>query len=129
VADDAPIEPTCALLDRMALMAYAPRKGRRCAVIKRMSAKEARDRFAELLGQVHYGKDTVIVEKQGKPMVAVIDVERYERLMSAWDEPFTVLDRTWAKNRHKEAARVQRDVAEAAAEIRTKARSKSRRRA
>ena len=49
-------------------------------MVKRMSAKQARDRFAELLGQVHYGKDTIIVEKQGKPMVAVIDVERYEQM-------------------------------------------------
>lgn len=71
-------------------------------MIKRMSAKEARDRFAEVLGQVHYGKDTVIVEKQGKPMVAVIDVEWYNRLTESWDEPFKVLDRIRAKNTDKE---------------------------
>jgi prevent-host-death family protein len=34
-------------------------------MVKRMSAKDARNRFAELLGQVQYGKDTIIVEKQG----------------------------------------------------------------
>jgi hypothetical protein len=32
----------------------------------------ARDRFAEVLGQVHYAKDTIIVGKQGEPMVAAI---------------------------------------------------------
>lgn len=98
-------------------------------MVKRMSAKEARDRFAELLGQVQYGKDTVIVEKQGKPVVAVIDMERYERLSQAWDKPFRVLDRVWARNRTADPAQVQEDVAAARAEVRTRPRAKARTRA
>jgi prevent-host-death family protein len=98
-------------------------------MIKRMSAKEARDRFAEILGQVHFGKDTIIVEKQGKPMVAVIDVERYERLAKAWDQPFAVLDRIRAKNRDKTPGEIEKDVAEAVAQVRARATAKARRRA
>lgn len=98
-------------------------------MVQRMSAKEARDRFAEILGQVRYGKDTIVVEKQGKPMVAVIDVEWYDRLMKAWKEPFKVLDRIWIKNRDKDLDQIQKDVAEAIAESRAKARPKSRKRA
>lgn len=98
-------------------------------MIKRMSAKEARERFAELLGQVHYGKDTVIVEKQGKPVVAVIDMERYERLAKAWDAPFAVLDRIRDKNRGKRPDRIEKDVAGAIAEVRAARRAKSRKRA
>lgn len=98
-------------------------------MIKRMSAKEARERFAELLGQVHYGKDTVIVEKQGKPVAAVIDMERYERLAKAWDEPFAVLDRIRDKNRDKRPDRVEKDVVDAIAEVRAARRAKSRKRA
>jgi prevent-host-death family protein len=98
-------------------------------MVKRMSAKEARERFAELLGQVHYGKDTVIVEKQGKPVAAVIDMERYARLAKAWDEPFVVLDRIRDKNRDKRPDRVEKDVAGAIAEVRAATRVKSRKRA
>ena len=98
-------------------------------MVKRMSAKEARDRFAQVLGMVHYGKDTVIVEKQGKPVVAVIDVERYEQLKKAWDEPFKVLDRIRDKNRDKRPARVEKDVVDAIGEVRAASRAKSRRRA
>lgn len=98
-------------------------------MVKRMSAKEARDRFAEVLGQVHYGKDTVIVEKQGKPMVAVIDMDRYERLMKAWDDPFAVIDRIRAKNRDKDLEGIQKDVAAAVAVVRTSRRVKTRKRA
>ena len=96
-------------------------------MVKRMSAKEARGRFAEVLGQVQYGKDTVIIEKQGKAVVAVIDMDRYERLMKAWDEPFQALDRIRAKNRDKDPAQVQKNVAAALAEIRaTPARTRKR---
>lgn len=98
-------------------------------MVKRMSAKEARDRFAEVLGQVHYGKDTVIVEKQGKPMVAVIDMDRYERLMMAWDKPFAVIDRIRDKNRDKDPEGIQKDVAAAVAEVRAARRAKTRKRA
>ena len=98
-------------------------------MVKRMSAKEARDRFAEVLGQVQYGKDTVIIEKQGKPVVAVIDMDRYERFMQAWDEPFRVLDRIAARNTEADPAQVQADVAKAVAEVRGAARTKSRKRA
>ena len=98
-------------------------------MVKRMSAKEARDRFAEILGQVHYGKDTVIVEKQGKPVAAVIGLERYEELVRAWEAPFGVLDRVAARNTGADPSRVQEDVAEAVTAVRTAARTKSRKRA
>lgn len=81
-------------------------------MIRRMSAKQARDRFAEVLGQVHYGKNIIIVEKQGKPIVAVIDVELYDRMTKAWDRPFDVLDRIWAKNKARDTDQVQKDVTE-----------------
>jgi prevent-host-death family protein len=98
-------------------------------MVKRLSAKEARDRFAEILGQVHFGKDTVIVEKAGKPVAAVIDMERYERLARAWDEPFAVLDRIRTKNRDKDPERVESDIAAAVAEVRAAPPTKSRKRA
>jgi prevent-host-death family protein len=98
-------------------------------MVKRMSAKDARDRFSEVLGQVQYGKDTIIIEKQGKPVVAVIDMERYERFMKAWDESFRVLDRIAARNADADPAQVQAEVAEAVAEVRAAPRSKSRKRA
>jgi prevent-host-death family protein len=98
-------------------------------MVRRLSAKEARDRFAEILGQVHFGKDTVIVEKQGKPVAAVIGVERYEELLQAWEAPFGVLDRVAAKNPAADPAQVQAGVAEAVAAVRAATRTKSRKRA
>jgi prevent-host-death family protein len=52
-------------------------------MIKRMSAREARARFAELTDEVRYTGEPVIIEKQGRPFVAVIradDLEDWDRL-------------------------------------------------
>ncbi|MFH1123185.1 MAG: type II toxin-antitoxin system Phd/YefM family antitoxin [Pseudomonadota bacterium] len=60
---------------------------------KRISAKEARDRFAELLGRVRYGGEKLIVERSGRPAAAVIPVEMYEKLVAERRARFEVIDR------------------------------------
>ncbi len=57
----------------------------------RVSAGEARARFAELTDRVRYTGEPVIVEKQGQPFVAVIrvdDLDALERLRAGerWGE-------------------------------------------
>ena len=46
----------------------------------RVSAREARARFAELTNQVRYTGEPVIVEKQGRPFVAVVRVDDLDAL-------------------------------------------------
>jgi len=50
---------------------------------KRMSAREARARFAEMTDQVRYTGEPIVIEKQGRPFVAVIrvdDLDDFERV-------------------------------------------------
>ena len=47
---------------------------------RRMSVREARANFGDLLGSVHYTKEPVIVEKQGRPFAVVISTEDFEQL-------------------------------------------------
>ena len=52
-------------------------------MIKRVSAREARSRFAEITDRVRYTGEPVIVSKQGQPFVAVVsldDLDALERL-------------------------------------------------
>jgi prevent-host-death family protein len=58
-----------------------------------VGAREARRRFADLLGRVGYGGEVAIVERSGKPMVALIPVEVYEQLVAEREARFQVLDR------------------------------------
>ena len=51
-------------------------------MVEHIGAREARNDFSDLMGRVHYGGQTVIVERSGKPMVAVIPVDVYQRLIA-----------------------------------------------
>ena len=46
---------------------------------RRISAKEARNNFSDLLGSVRYSGDPVIVEKKGRPFAVLISPEDFER--------------------------------------------------
>lgn len=58
-----------------------------------IGAREARQRFADLLGRVGYGGEEAIVERSGKPMAALIPVEVYEQLVAEREARFQILDR------------------------------------
>ena len=47
---------------------------------RRISAREARTHFAELTDRVRYTGESVIVEKQGQPFVALVSLEDWEVL-------------------------------------------------
>jgi len=69
---------------------------------KHVSAREARARFAELTDRVRYSGESVIVEKQGQPFVAVVTLD-----------DFALIERLRLDER---AARFSRLAAEAAGE-------------
>lgn len=83
-----------------------------------LGAREARANFADLLGRVHYRGETVIVERSGKPMVAVIPIELYELLVAEREARFQVLDRLRERAPDVPEEEVLDDVAEAVAAIR-----------
>ncbi len=83
-----------------------------------IGAREARSSFAHLLGRVHYGEQTVIVERSGRPMVAIIPVEMYQRLIAEREARFQVLDRIRSAIPVVSQEEVERDVAEAVAAVR-----------
>jgi len=49
---------------------------------RRISAKEARNNFSDLLGQVRYNGDPVIVEKKGRPFAVLISPEDFARFQT-----------------------------------------------
>jgi len=44
---------------------------------RHVSAREARAHFAELTDRVRYAGESVVVEKQGQPFVALVNLEDY----------------------------------------------------
>lgn len=86
----------------------------------RMGSREARNNFSDLIGRAHYAGEVVIVERSGTPMVAVIPIDMYERLMAERDARFEVLDRVRERLPDLPAEEVAEDVSEAISAIRRK---------
>lgn len=83
-----------------------------------MGAREARKNFSELLGRVGYGGEVAIVERSGKPMVAVIPVALYEQLVAERETRFQVLDRIRGRLPDLPVEKVEEDVNKAIRRVR-----------
>lgn len=77
---------------------------------RRMSAREARANFGDLLGMVFYTREPVIIEKKGRPFAVVISPEQYESMQKERERAWTVVDRVRERNIDKEPEEVLRDV-------------------
>jgi prevent-host-death family protein len=93
---------------------------------RHVGAREARAQFADLLGQVHYGSETVIIERAGKPMAALVPLEVVEQYLAARERLFAVVDEIRAQAPTLPEAEVEQDVAEALAAVRAARRSENR---
>lgn len=55
-------------------------------MIQKVSAMDVRKRFGDLLNDVHYRHNTVLITKAGKPMGALIDMALFEKICLMEDE-------------------------------------------
>ena len=56
-------------------------------MIRETSAMTVRQKFGELLNEVQYRRDRVLITKAGKPVAALIDIALFEKLRKL-DEEF-----------------------------------------
>jgi prevent-host-death family protein len=89
-------------------------------MIIRMGAREARQKLSELVGRVHYGGDTVILESSGRPMAAVVPLEMYDRMMAEREERFQIIDEIRARMPQVSEEEAEADIAEALAAVRAR---------
>lgn len=91
-------------------------------MVRCMSAKEARDNFADVLGTAYYKGEPVIVEKKGKPFAVVISpqqYEQYEQIRKDQEQAlWKVVDELRERNRDKDPDDVLREVTEIVEEVR-----------
>ena len=86
---------------------------------KRISAKEARDNFSDLLGSVHYSGNPVIVEKKGRPFAVVISPEDFDRFQAiAKEQFFETVREIQQANKDADPDQVLADVTEAVEAVR-----------
>ena len=94
-------------------------------MVKRMSAREARNNFADLLGLVYYSKEPVIVEKRGRAFAVVISPEDYERMLKEREDRLSVFDEVRARDRDVTPEEAQEDAAREIAALRKEKRERA----
>lgn len=94
-------------------------------MIRTISAIEARQRFGQLMNEVQLRHDHYIVERAGKPMVAVVPVEEFQAWMRRRDEFFQQIEQTRERNKGVDPERIEGEVAEAVAAVRRTRRQKA----
>jgi prevent-host-death family protein len=86
---------------------------------RRISVKEARSNFSDLLGSVRYSGDPVIVEKKGRPFAVMISPEDFERFQAVAKERFFETARAIQQdNKDADPEQVLADVTEAVEAVR-----------
>ena len=91
-----------------------------------LSVTEAQRSFDRLVDAVAQEGARIIVEEDGRPVAGLVssaDVERLNRLDAYREDPWSVLDEIHARNQDKDPEEVERDVAEAIAEVRRERRN------
>ena len=80
---------------------------------KRISALKARQNLGQVMNEVALKGDDYIIERAGKPLVAVIPMEKYQSLQRDWDEFFESVRTVGANIKEKEFETVDKLVDEA----------------
>lgn len=93
-------------------------------VTNKVTAKEARDNFTDVLGMAYYGKQPVIVERKGRPFAVVInpqEFEKYEKYKEAARKRILeIIEEIQGANKKRDYNEVLNDVTRAVEEIRSK---------
>jgi prevent-host-death family protein len=87
-------------------------------MLKTVSAVKVRQNLGEVMNEVALRDDEYIVERAGKPLVAIIPVEKYLSMKRERDEFFRMYDVMQAEVAAEDTANIDRDIEEALAEAR-----------
>lgn len=87
-------------------------------MLKTVSAVKVRQNLGEVMNEVALRDDEYIVERAGKPLVAIIPVEKYLSMKRERDEFFRMYDAMQAEVATEDAANIDRDIEEALAAAR-----------
>jgi prevent-host-death family protein len=82
-------------------------------MVKKVPAMKVRDNLGQLLDEVYYRGDEVVIERAGKAMAVLVPVERYEQYQRERRERFKILDQIRGKTKKVPAKRLDSTIAEA----------------
>jgi prevent-host-death family protein len=92
-------------------------------MIRKSTAVAARQNFGDLLNQVQYRSDSVLITKDGKPVAALVDVELFERIRRMREDFLDLTDRIGQSYAGVDPGVAESEIAEAVAHARKPSRA------
>lgn len=87
-------------------------------MLKKVSALKARQNLGQIMNEVSIRGDDYVVERAGKPLVAIINLDKYNLLRADQEAARQVLANVWEKMAHVDAQEAEEVIAEAIRETR-----------
>jgi len=81
-------------------------------MVRKVSAMAVRDRLGQLLEEVYYRGDAVVIERAGRPMAVLVSPTEYERLKTRRAARFRVYERIKARTRRIARAKLDQAIEE-----------------
>ena len=80
---------------------------------------KARQNFGQVMNEVSLKGDDYVIERAGKPMVAIISMEKYRMLQKEREEALKALENVWGKMDNEKSQVVEKTIGEAVKAART----------
>jgi len=82
-------------------------------MLKKISAMKARQNLGQIMNEVSLKGDDYIIERAGKPLVAVVSMEKFQTLQKDKDAAMSALEQIWGKIKNEGPKSIAKTVNEA----------------
>jgi prevent-host-death family protein len=87
-------------------------------MLKKISAIKARQNLGQIMNEVSLRGDDYLVERAGKPLVAIIAIEKYQRLLDDQEAAMRALGEIWQKMAGADSKEVEQVIEESIRAVR-----------
>jgi prevent-host-death family protein len=87
-------------------------------MVKKISALKARQNLGRIMDEVALGGDDYIVERSGRPLVAIVRIEKYQQIKDSRKVALQALGKIWEKMKNETPGVIEKTVKEGAREAR-----------
>lgn len=87
-------------------------------MIKKISAMKARKQLGQIMNEVSLRLDQYIVERGGKPIVAIIPVQQFQKWAEKRNEFFEAVDSIRKASKGASPEKIEREIARAVQDVR-----------
>jgi prevent-host-death family protein len=85
---------------------------------KKIGSAAVRRKFGQLLEEVHYRGDTIIVERRGRPMAALVPLDLYENWQELREQFFALIEDAQKRNQDVKSEVIEKEIGDAIRAVR-----------